>query len=345
MSLSLVVVGTNHNYSPIELREKISFSQKRLSDALGFLSRVSSLRAAVIISTCNRVEIYASADDSKEAIKQIEEFICCYHEIARDKFTRYLYKYSNERALAHLSSVACGLDSLVLGETQILGQIKQAFNLACSSKFMDQFLRKVFTSALSCSRKVQLDTQISKGKVSVPSIAIDFIKQKLGDLFDKTILIIGVGKISELVLKYLTKHNPNVIFISNRTFTKAQELARKINAQAVNFEHLNQYLKKADVVISATASPHYVIKEEMLKNIENSKLLVIDLALPRDVEPEVRNLAHVELFCLEDLTSIIEENKQKKHLAAECAEEIIEKESRRIWQKLTKLEQEPALLP
>jgi glutamyl-tRNA reductase len=340
--MNLILTGTSYKCSPIELREKLSFSGRRLKDSLHFLKERGVLNGAVILSTCNRVEIYASVEDSKMGIQEIEDFISIFQDKNKG-ITPYFYIYEDKKATEHLFSVTCGLDSLILGETQISGQVKHAILEACSVDFVDELLINIFHAAFSVAKKVHKDTKISEGKVSVGSVTIDFIKEKIGKLSDKNILIIGVGKVTELVLRYFKRENPNVIFVSNRTYEKAEELARQLGTRAVRFNDLKQCLKKADVVISATASPHFIIKKETLEEIRR-ELLIIDLAVPRDVEPSIKEIRGVALFCLEDLESVIRETKEKKIQEARKVIKIINSEVEELWKEVTELEQEPVLL-
>ena len=343
--MSLILVGTNHKYSPITFREKLSFSRKRLKDTLNLLGEREVLKGAVILSTCNRVEIYASVEDLKVGIREIEDFIFQYHEINRQKFFPYLYIYEDKEAIRHLFSVACGLDSIILGETQILGQIKFSVSEAEGVGFIDEFLRETFHSAISFAKRMHIETKISEGKISVGSVAIDFLKEKIGTLSNKKILIIGVGKVTELLLKYLRKESPRVVFVSNRTFEKAKRLAAQIGAEAAGFDGLRHFLKEADAVITATASPHFIIKKEILEGEISRRLLIIDLALPRDVDPRVKDIGNVDLYCLEDLDVAIKKNMDKKRKAAQKVRNIIDKDLERSWKEPTGLEREPALLP
>ena len=342
--MSFIVVGTNYKYSPIALREKLFFSKKRLKDGLNFLKENGILRGSVVLSTCNRVEIYASTEDPETGIRQIEDFICQYHEIDKRKFFPYLYAYENREAMRHLFSVTCGLDSLILGETQILGQVNFSLSEAENAGFVDEFLRQIFSSAVFFAKRIHTQTGLSKGKVSIGSVAIDFIKKKIEILSGKNILIIGVGKVTELVLQYLKKEAPNVVFISNRTFEKARKLAAQIKATVVRFDDLNKFLDKADVVITATASPHFIIRKENFKNIVDHKLLIIDLSLPRDVAPDVKEIRNIDLFYLEDLDIVIKKNVERKNQEAKKAKRIRDIEVEKLWAEFTKLEQEPALL-
>ena len=355
--MSFILVGTNHKYSPIEFRERIFFSKKRLKDALDFLMAGKALKGAVILSTCNRIEIYAYADDPKEGIKELNDFISRYHEIESKRFYPYLYTYRDKEAMKHLFSVTCGLDSLILGETQILGQVKSSFLESENAGFLDGFSKKVFYSAISFAKRIHKETAISEGRVSVGSTAVDFIKKRLGTISGKNILIVGMGKVTELVLKYLLpragkKENPNVVFVANRTFEKAKELADRIEAKAVRFDCLMHFLKEADIMITATASPHFIIKKESLEKVfgfrpsaAGRKLIIIDLALPRDVEPSVGEIENVDLFYLEDLDAAIKSNMERKNEEAKRATKIIDIEAEKLWSGIIKSEQEPALLP
>jgi len=339
--MSLIAVGTNHRYSPIELREKISFSKKRLQDALDFLKETEALKGAIILSTCNRVEIYASTDTPETGIEEVRNFLSRFYEIDRQELYPYLYIYRGRDAVRHLFRVSSGLDSLILGELQILDQVKTSFYESERGGFAGYPLKKIFDSAISVTKNIHASTRISEGKVSVGSVAVDFIKEKTGTLSDKNILIIGVGKVTELVLKYLKKERCSVVFISNRTFEKARFLANQIGARAVRFDNLKEHLNIADIVITATKSPHFIITKDVLRK---GRLFIVDLALPRDVDPQVRDIAGIELFDLENLTTVIQKNRDRKKIQAQKAEEIIEVEAERLWQELLGLEQEKVLL-
>ena len=342
----LILIGTNFKYCPIEIRGRISFSKKRLKEALTNLVSYKGIRAGVILSTCNRVELYASIEDLKTGKEVLLNFLSWFHGIDKEVFSPYLYLYQDVELLTHLFSVACGLDSLILGETQILGQVWSALQESRKACCTDRYLDFVFDKAITFARKVHQTTEISLGIVSIGSVTIDFIKERLGNLTGKKILIIGAGKVTELVLRYLQQEGPQVIFISNRNFEKANELASRIKQKAACFDELKKLLEQADVVISATASPHSIIKKETLKDvILFKKLLIIDLAVPGDVEPDVQKIEGVELFNLEDVSSISQKNLEKKINEAEKIRLLISQEVENLWQKLIKLEPEPALLP
>lgn len=342
--MNIVVIGTNHKFSPLEFRERISFTRRGLKQALLLLKENPVLEGMVILSTCNRVELYASVKGD-QGIEELENFLTGFHELGKERILPYLYMYEGEEAIWHLFSVACGLDSLMLGETQILGQLKSGFSQALSAGCVDEYLGTVFGAAITFAKRIHQATEISEGKVSIASVAIDFIKEKLGSLSERNVLIIGAGKVTELVLKYLKEEKPRVVFISNRTFKKAQELALSIGQKAARFDKLPRLLRQADVVITATASPHFIIRKETLQGLALRKLLIIDLAVPRDVEPRVRQLSNVELFNLEDLRFVVQRNLEKKNLEAEKIKKLINQEAALLWRRLTVLEPELALLP
>lgn len=343
--MNLIVIGTNHKYSPIALREKISFSKSKVKDALSFLKESYDLKGAVILSTCNRVEFYASVEDIEKGSILLEDFIFRYREIDRQKISPYFYRYNNEQALRHLFLVACGLDSLILGETEILGQVKSAFLEAGDIGFLDECLEAAFGSAISFAKEIQQKTKIWEGRLSIGNLTIDFIKERLGSLTNKNILIIGIGKVTELVLEHLSREKPNVVFISNRSFHKANELAGRIGAKAFRFDQLKQYLNMADALITASASPHFIIKKDTLNGVKKQRLLIVDLGVPRNVDPAAKEIKEVDLFCLEDLESVIKKSIDKNTEAAKVIQNLIDIETERLCRELIRSELAEAPLP
>ena len=341
--MSIVVIGTNHKFSSLEVRERLAFSKRGREKALQLLKESPILKGVVILSTCNRVELYASVEDVKSGVEELQSFLSQFYEINKGTVIPCLYIYDNKEAIRHLFLVACGLDSLILGETQILGQLKSAFIEARNFGFTDRYLDTTFNAAIAHAKRIHQETAISEGKVSIGSSTIDFIKEKLGGLSDKTIIIIGAGKVTELVLEYLKDEKPRVVFVSNRTFDKAKELASRIGQSAVRFDKLPQLVTQADIIISATTSPHFIIKKETLRHAISRKLLIVDLAMPRDVDPKVQEIENVELFNLTDLSFIVQKNLEKKRLEAERIEKLINQEVALLWRKLTALEPELAL--
>lgn len=347
--MSLIVVGTNHRYSPIEIRERISFSKKRISGALLFLKENFAVARSVILSTCNRVEIYADVEYLEAGFKRIEEFLSRYHEIAPARIAPYLYRYDGRAAAGHLAAVASGLDSQVLGETEILGQVKYFYNEARLGGFTEGLMDNVFAAAIDIAKAVRGKTAISRGNVSIAGAAIALIKEDLGPIGGRKVLVIGLGEISRSLIDCLAKEEARTIFISNRTHEKAKSLAKVIGGRAVRFKRLKEELKNADIVISATASPHVILGKTDFEDAgcgESAaarKVLVIDLALPRDIDPEAGKISGVKLFNLDDLKCIVEENVGKREEAARAARACIDEELDGAWRRLTGLERERAL--
>lgn len=308
---NLILTGTNHKTAPLEIRERLSLTKKGIENALALLGG----EGVVILSTCNRTEFYINGDID------VKGFIYKYYKAQYPKLEPYLYACSDIDAVRHLFRVAGGLDSQILGETQILGQVKSAYETGRPDSLLD----KIFTKALDVGRRIRRETRISEGNVSIGSVAVDLIKERVPDLSDKKIIIIGVGKVSSLVMKYLSKEGAETVFVSNRTYEKAVELAGQINGKAVRFDNVGEYIVDADVIISTTGCPHTILHKEDFK-VYKSPLLIVDLAVPRDVSPLVKELSGIELLCLDDIHEIIEDNINKKKAAIPFAEEIIREE-------------------
>lgn len=343
--MKIIVVGTNHKYSPIEIRERFSFSKKRLDEALLRLVNYPKIRSAVILSTCNRAELYAMTQEIETGINSLKEFLCDYHCQIPKKIEPYLYTYIGMEAVQHLFEVACGLDSQIIGESQILEQVRFAYEQAKKVGATDRLLNTIFGNAIRVSLKVRQKTEISKGKVSIATVVMELIKRQYSSIKDKKVLIIGVGKISELVSKYLKKERLQTVFIANRTYEKACQLAELIGAEVVRFDRLKEKILDTDIIISATSSPHLILKKEDFLGTKKPQL-VIDLAVPRDVEPEVKNMKGISLFGLDDLDFIIEKNLNIRREGIPAAEEIIKKEIENLCLKEPlELEPEEALLP
>lgn len=343
--MSLVIVGTNHKYSPIRIRERLWFSKKSLKDALRKLGELEGINAVVILSTCNRVELYADVKDLDLGIRTLEEFLSRCHFQALPKIRPYLYTYIGKEAILHLFNVAAGIDSQILGESQILEQVRCALEEAKEAGVSNAFLSRIFTKAIESAMKVKSKTGISEGNISVASIVIDLIREKFASLKNKKILIIGVGKISQLVVRELKNEETKVVFIANRTYERARELAGYIDAEVLKFEQLRQRLSEADIIISATSSPHLVLKKEDL--IDTKKpLLIIDLAVPRDVAEEVKFIKGVKLYSLDELSFVIEKSLENRRKEIPKVEEIIKKELEDLClSEPLELEPERACLP
>ncbi len=349
-----IVVGTNHRYSPIEIRERLYLSQKDLKEILTDLMENRKINSGVILSTCNRIEVYVTCKDLGWGVSVLRDFFRSYGlRQGLVNIDSFLYTYINKEAMRHLFEVASGVDSQIIGETQILEQVRSAWLKAKIWGATDRLLDIIFEKAIETSLKVREKTNISRGKVSIGSVVIEIIKTRYSLLSDKRILIIGVGKISELVIRYLRGESAKAVFIANRTYERACKLADYINAEALRFDGLRERLKDADIIISATSSPHLILKKEdilevinhRLSTIDHRPILIIDIAVPRDVDPEVKGIKGIELFDLESLNFLIEKNLEKRKKEIPYAKQVIEEELARIWEGFIVSEPELALLP
>jgi len=324
--MPLFALGINHQTAPVKLREQVAFAPDSLNAAYSDLLAQPFVKEAVIISTCNRCEIYCNfeGDDSSAILRWLTDF----HNIEAGSFDDNFYCYQDQQAISHLFRVSCGLDSLVLGEPQILGQIKQAFAVASHAKTVNKNLNKWFQYAFKVAKKVRTDTQIGANAISVAFAAVSLARQIFSDLKQSRVLLIGAGETIELVGKYLLEHEVPNITIANRTLARAVELVDKFNAKAITLGQIPDQLSKADIIISSTASQLPIIGKGMvecaLKDRRHQPMLFIDIAVPRDIEPQVSELNDAYLYSVDDLQGIIEENKQARVEAAIEAEKIIE---------------------
>ena len=324
--MPLFALGINHQTASVSLREKVAFSSESLLDAYHQLLAQHGVLEAVIVSTCNRTEIYCHVD--QQHCQGVIDWFCHFHHIDQEELDKSLYCYHDEQAIQHLFRVSCGLDSLVLGEPQILGQMKQAFATAGQAKSVSKLLNHWFQNAFTVAKRVRTETQIGANAISVAFAAVCLAKQIFSDLSENRVLLIGAGETIELVGKYLVEHNVPNITIANRTLSRAMDLVEQFDAQAITLGEIPNHLSDADIIISSTASPLPIIGKGMvesaLKVRRRQPMLFIDIAVPRDIEEQVAELRDAYLYSVDDLHGIIEENKQARQEAAIEAEKIIE---------------------
>jgi len=324
--MSLFALGINHQTASVALREKVAFEPESLLDAYQQLLAQQNVLEAVIVSTCNRTEIYCHVD--QESCQTVVDWFCAFHNIKQSELSKSLYCYHDEKAIQHLFRVSCGLDSLVLGEPQILGQIKQTFATAGQAKSVNKLLNRWFQHGFTVAKRVRTETQIGANAISVAFAAVCLAKQIFSDLSKSRVLLIGAGETIELVGKYLVEHNVPNITIANRTLSRAMGLVEQFDAQAITLGEIPNHLSDADIIISSTASPLPIIGKGMvesaLKKRRHQPMLFIDIAVPRDIEAQVSELRDAYLYSVDDLHGIIEENKQARQEAAIEAEKIIE---------------------
>lgn len=324
--MQFVTYGINHKTAPVHIRENIVFNDDILASALTSITQHSSVIEAVILSTCNRTEIYCYIDDESDNI--ISSWLHQFHHQAENALDAFLYCHQGDDAINHLFRVACGLDSMVLGEPQILGQIKSAYSHALNHGSLQKVLGRLFQHAFTVAKQVRTDTAIGSSPVSVAFAAVSLAKQIFSKLSDSTALLIGAGETIELAARHLRDNGIGRIIIANRTIERAHNLAISVEGYAISLSEMPAHLPEADIVISSTASQLPILGkgavERALKERKRRPMFMVDVAVPRDIEPEVSNLEDVYLYCVDDLHDIIEENLQSRREAAQQAEEIID---------------------
>ena len=327
--MRLYAVGLSHRTAPVELRESVDFSRKGLEHALAELSSRGAGRELVVLSTCNRAEIYAVGDTEETAV-QVGRFFSDYHEIPHEDVREHLYVHRGPDAARHLFRVAAGLDSLVVGEPQILGQVKAAYAIASDRQFTAALTNRLFHSAFSVGKRVRSETGLGEGAVSVSYAAIALAKKIFGELNGRAVLILGAGEMAKLTGLHLQAQHVKQITIASRTLTTAQNLAARLDAIAAPWEHVEQGLSAADIVVTATGASEPVLTRrrvaEVMRHRRNRPLFVIDIAMPRDVDPAVGQLDQVFLYNIDDLRTIVQENLARRGAELARAEAIVDQE-------------------
>ncbi len=332
----LLAIGCNYQNTPVEVREKLAFDPKEVPQALNELSCRFGCEA-VILSTCNRVELYLARTDSHKApgADVIAEFLGEIHDLRGDLLEPHLYEHTNERAANHLFRVASGLDSMIIGETQIAGQVKKAYEMAQEVDAVGTFLHALFQQAFLVSKRVRTETGIARGHVSVSSAAVDYVRQVFDYFGDKTVLVIGAGKMGELTLKHLQELKPKRTLVTNRSPEKAVEVAAGCNGKAIPWEQLEDALAKADIVLSTTGSPEPIMTRERYKKVLAKRTggpsVILDIAVPRDFDPNIHDGDQTCLFNIDDLKRLREQTLADRLKHVGPAEHIISQEQNRFF--------------
>jgi glutamyl-tRNA reductase len=328
--MNVVVIGLSHRSSPVEVRERFAFAEAKIPGALQALRESGIAGEAVILSTCNRVEIYAAtALEPARAFVELKQFLVTVH--AYDAaLGDELYTLSEPQSLQHLFKVACGLDSMVLGETEILGQLKKAYELAFQHKHTGARLNKAFQRAFHVAKHVRTETNIQRGSVSVASVAVELAEKIFSSLGDRAVLVIGAGETSEKTARALLSRGARSIIVANRSHDRAVALAAEFGGRAVPFDDWGAEFQKIDIAISSTSAPHHILDrarlEPLMKARQHRPLLLIDIAVPRDIHPEVNFLENVYLYNIDDLQAIADDYlKLRREEIVKCEQIIAEK--------------------
>ena len=346
--MNLVLVGINHRTAPVEVRERMYIQESHLPAAVSNLVGRQGIIEGMILSTCNRVEVVANADEGVEPEPILRQFLGDLHHFDLSVWEHYLYWWRQEGAIRHLYRVAASLDSMILGEPQILGQVKQAYAVSREAGALTGTLHEVVNQALSVARKVRRETALGSNAVSISYAAVELAKKIFGSLEGKSILVLGAGKMSEQAARHLLQAGAKSIFVANRTYERALDLAKAFQGIAIRYEQLAETMNQADIVISSTRAPGYVVTrtqaEQLMAARRKRPIFFVDIAVPRDIEPSINEIENAFVYDIDDLEQVVAENRKQREKEAEWAEQIIDEEVQRTTKRLASREVAPTIM-
>ncbi len=346
--MHIVIVGLSHKTAPVEIREKLAFAPTSMERPLRRMLELSPVAEGLIISTCNRVELCIATKEPDAAIAALRRFLAEYHEIKLDDIDGCLYDYQGENAIRHLFRVASSLDSMVLGEPQILGQIKTAYGYAAEFKTAGLILNRFLHKAFSVAKRVRTETGIASNAVSVSFAAVELARKIFDRLDDKGVMIIGAGEMCELAAKHFVSNGVSKVLVTNRTLERAEKLAAEFNGRAVPFDSFVNHLAEVDIVMTSTGAPNFILghrqMEEVIKRRKNRPMFLIDIAVPRDIDPRVNDIDNAYLYDVDDLQGVVQANLKERQKEASKAEAIVEQEIGQFHQWLANLEVKPTVI-
>ena len=343
----LLVIGISHKTAPVELRERVALPEGRAAGVMRELIATEQIDEAVAISTCNRTELYMAVGDDVEAETTALGILARQAGIRPTELVGHLYSLRNEQAARHLFRVTAGLDAMVIGENEIQGQVKRAYELALVDNTTSAIMNRLFREALTAGKRVRTETGIAEGSLSVSSVAVQLAQETLGDLAGREVVIVGAGETGELTAEALVERGVRSVFVANRHYDRAIGLAQRFGGQAVRFDDLPAQLERTDIVVSSTASPHHIIGKEELAAVmgarEGRPLLLIDIAVPRDIDPAVAELDNVHLRDIDDLQRLVEQHRSVREAEVNRAESLIDHELDRYTRWLATLDVVPTI--
>lgn len=346
--MKFAITGLNHKTAPVEVRERLNFDQNAIGPALAELKRLPGVQEGMVLSTCNRVEVSMWLEEAADARALGEQFLASTRAVPREFLAPYLYCYEEADAIRHLFRVAASLDSMVVGEPQILGQLKTAYALAKAHGAISGAMDALLTRAFSVAKRVRTETGIGENAVSVSYVAVELARQIFGKLDRSRVMLVGAGKMSELAARHLKRAGAEQILVTNRTHARAVEMASLFRGRVVEYERFRDLLPEVDIVITSSAAPLYILrKEDMRRVIEarrNRPMFLIDIAVPRNIDPAVNELDNVFLYDIDDLQRVAAENLRNRLAEAREAEAIIEEEVRRMMARLKAREVTPTIV-
>jgi len=347
--MNIVLIGLSHKTAPVEMRERLAFGESRLQDALAALVDQDTVDEGLIVSTCNRVELLASAPAGADrGLDRLTGFLCSFHNLQPNTLNGHLYAHADTEAIKHIFRVASSLDSMIVGESQILGQVKEAYQSAVEAGTVGRVLSQLMNRAINVAKRIRTETAVAQNPVSVSSVAVELARKIFGDLSDKTVLLIGAGEMGELAARSLVEAGTSKLIVTNRTAERSEEIARKFGSNAVSFEAFYDVLPSADIVLCSTGAPGYVIHpaetKKALKSRKRGPLLFIDISVPRNIDPAVTGLDNTFLFDVDDLESVVKSNLREREREAQLAEAIIESEVEGFMSQLRSLDLGPVVV-
>ncbi len=346
--MKLALAGINHRTAPVEVRERLAFRAEDLPQALHQLQHQPGIAESLILSTCNRVEITATLENKADAKKLLCAFLASFHNLMPEALLPHIYLFEEADAIRHLFRVASSLDSMVVGEPQILGQLKQAYGQARESGAIGSYLEAVLTRAFSVAKRVRTETEIGQSAVSISYAAVELAREIFGSLHRRRVMIIGAGKMSESAARHLQRAGANEILIANRTQQRALELAKLFGGTVIPYTSLFERLPEVDIVITSSGAPHYILTpgnvRTALEARRNQPMFLIDIAVPRNIDPGINEIEHAFLYDIDDLQRIVDRNLRGRREIAEEAERIVSQELERLLMRLRSRDVAPTIV-
>jgi glutamyl-tRNA reductase len=324
----IVLIGINHKTAPVEIRECIAFSGDESITALQTLRRLPNIKEVLLFSTCNRVELLLVTNNKSHTISTTKDFIAEFNKIPLEQFDDALYVHEGDEAVRHVFRVAASLDSMVVGEPQILGQIKDAYRMATEIKSSGVILNRLLHRTFFVAKRIRTETGIGDHAVSISYAAVELGRKIFGKLAGKAVLLVGAGEMAELAVEHLIRNKASEIYVANRTFENGVELAKRFNGQAIRFEEITNFLEFTDIIISSTGSPEFVITRDQVKTVirkrRNRPIFFIDIAVPRDIDPQVNRLSNAYVYDIDDLQGVVDDNMEDRQQEAIKGERIVD---------------------
>ena len=346
--MHIVIIGLSHKTAPVEIREKLAFAPTAMERPLRQMLELATITEGLIVSTCNRVELCAVTKEPDAAIAELRRFLAEYHEVSPEEINENLFDYQGEEAIRHLFRVSSSLDSMVLGEPQILGQIKTAYGYAAEFKTAGLILNRFLHKAFSVAKQVRTETAIASNAVSVSFAAVELARKIFDRIDNKGVMIIGAGEMCELAARHFVANGISKVLVTNRTFERAEKLAAEFNGKAVPFDSFVDHLAEVDIIMTSTGAPNFILgkrqMEEVLKRRKNRPMFLIDIAVPRDIDPKVNDISNTYLYDVDDLQGVVQANLKERQKEAGKAEAIVEQEIGQFHLWLGNLEVKPTVI-